>query len=407
MLTADLVQTHRRADRLFVRQLKPEVRLRALALSELYLSVLAQHHSRPREELEQALSVVPAHPSDRKLSLGLQKLLLDRCEFEEPTQLDPLELRREVFTLANQLRREAAEESAYDRKRVLQEIATRRGLPLDSLESQLFGDLRSAHLLIRCEAPSASGLIGRYEMGQIQAVLLRAVRVTLSIRSPDPAAYRLLFRKLKFLRLLHTIQPAADDGYAVEIDGPYSLFESVTKYGLQLALLVPALDVLERWHLEADIRWGKAKRPLKFAAEGKPVTLSVPLALEEFSHLSDESRALVSSFRALTTSWQISPSSDLLQLPGLGLCVPDFQFVHRQTGQVVYLEVMGFWSRQAVWRRVELVEAGLPYQIVFAVSHRLRVSEQALDDRERSCLYVYKGTLSAAAIARRLDKLGA
>ena len=68
---------------------------------------------------------------------------------------------------------------------------------------------------------------------------------------------------------------------------------------------------------------------------------------------------------------------------------------------------MGFWSRQAVWRRVELVEAGLPYQIVFAVSHRLRVSEQALDDRERSCLYVYKGTLSAAAIARRLDKLGA
>ena len=34
-------------------------------------------------------------------------------------------------------------------------------------------------------------------------------------------------------------------GYRIEIDGPYSLFESVTKYGLELALLLPALEACD------------------------------------------------------------------------------------------------------------------------------------------------------------------
>ena len=51
-----------------------------------------------------------------------------------------------------------------------------------------------------------------------------------------------------------------------------------------------------------------------------------------------------------------------------------------RAGAPVYLEVLGFWSREAVWRRVELVERGLPHRILFAVSKHLRVSEAALDD---------------------------
>jgi hypothetical protein len=51
----------------------------------------------------------------------------------------------------------------------------------------------------------------------------------------------------------------------------------------------------------------------------------------------------------------------------------------------VYLEVMGYWSRAAVWKRVELVQAGLAERVLFAVSSRLSVSEEVLDGRPAGC----------------------
>ena len=95
----------------------------------------------------------------------------------------------------------------------------------------------------------------------------------------------------------------------------------------------------------------------------------------------------------------------MIDLPGVGLCVPDLAFTHRDTGEMVLLEVMGFWSRDAVWKRVELVEAGLPQKILFAVSSRLRVSEAVLEDDAPGALYVYKGAMSAAQIEKKLDAL--
>ena len=69
----------------------------------------------------------------------------------------------------------------------------------------------------------------------------------------------------------------------------------------------------------------------------------------------------------------------------------------------VYLEVMGFWSRAAVWQRVELIQAGLETPVLFAVPQRLRVSEAVLPDDVPGALYVYKGVMSAKAIEERLD----
>jgi hypothetical protein len=54
---------------------------------------------------------------------------------------------------------------------------------------------------------------------------------------------------------------------------------------------------------------------------------------------------------------------------------------------------------------VELVQAGLSERILFAVSSRLRVSEEVLSTELPSALYVYKGTMNARAIAGRLDEM--
>jgi predicted nuclease of restriction endonuclease-like RecB superfamily len=125
--------------------------------------------------------------------------------------------------------------------------------------------------------------------------------------------------------------------------------------------------------------------------------------------LPDEIAALLVRLAAREEGpWVAAPATVILDLPGAGLCVPDLVFTPRRgRGAPVYLEVLGFWSREAVWRRVELVERGLPHRILFAVSKHLRVSEAALDDELPGSLYVYARTLDARAILERVERLAA
>jgi predicted nuclease of restriction endonuclease-like RecB superfamily len=175
------------------------------------------------------------------------------------------------------------------------------------------------------------------------------------------------------------------------------MFTSASKYGFELAMALPALLSCDEHKITARIRWGKEKLPLTFSIEGK-----ARAGHEEPVALPDEVDALLARLTAQESRWSVEVASDILSLPGIGLCVPDLRFVHRETGEVAYLEVMGYWSRDAVWKRVELCERGLTQRVIFAVSSRLRVSEEVLGDTASSELYVYKGALSAREVLRRL-----
>ncbi len=82
-------------------------------------------------------------------------------------------------------------------------------------------------------------------------------------------SYRHFFRKLKFLRLLYTLTHGEDGAYHLSIDGPYSLFDSVTRYGLSLALLLPLLRTCDQLRLDADIRWGQRSRAAPFSLRAR------------------------------------------------------------------------------------------------------------------------------------------
>ena len=77
----------------------------------------------------------------------------------------------------------------------------------------------------------------------------------------------------------------------------------------------------------------------------------------------------------------------------------------RDDGLRVAFELMGYWSRRAVWSRIEAVEDGLVEPALFAVSERLRVSKEAMPKEAPSALYVFKGTLRPKAILEHLERL--
>lgn len=402
MLTADLVRTRRRNGQLQVVGLKGKAEQRARELAQVLLQLTLEQEGNTYAHLQEAWESVHTAPSERKLLLGLQKLIEDRCEFEETAGLDPRELREAAFLLAAGARRG----ETFDRVAVLQTLATAHNTEPEVIEASLFSDLRSEHVLKRSCRLDEALLVQSYIEGQYQAVLLRAVQVTALVKCARPAAYRELFRTLKFRRLLFTVQEE-EAGYRLEIDGPFSLFEAVTKYGLQLALAFPVLRRCDSLELTAKLRWGKTREELRFEYSERRVTPAQPADAEGSiaakEGLPDEVVTFIEAFERTKSAWSVAVNDRLLNLPGIGVCVPDLVF--RSGPQVVFFEVMGFWSRDAVWKRVEMAEQGLSEKVIFAVSSRLRVSESVLEDSGGSALYVYKGVMSPRAVIEKLEAL--
>lgn len=398
MLTADLVRARKKNGELVLRPLSARERARALEIAAGYLAVARSSIGERRFDLEAAWDSVPITAREKRLADGLRKLVDDAVVFEARSTVDPVRARSDVFLAASAARRHGN----FDRAATLDAVARCNAVTPEDLEHSLYADLRSEERLTSVPALSTEQIVARYDHGQVQAVLLRAVRVVADVRCATPLAYRALFRQLKFRRLLHRISPAPAGGHRIEIDGPFSLFESVTKYGLELALALPALEACDELTLVAEIRWGKDRTPLAFRHEKQGGT---GLRSEGSPRLRDDVAALVDSFARLASPWRVAEASEVLDLPGIGVCIPDLLFERPSDGRRVHFEALGFWSRDAVWKRIELARQGLSTPVLFAVSSRLRVSEQALPDDVPSALYVYKGTMSPRAILQKLEAL--
>ena len=128
-------------------------------------------------------------------------------------------------------------------------------------------------------------------------------------------------------------------------------------------------------------------------------------------HLADDVRTLLRDLRVAGGSsaspWSVDVASVVLDVPGSGVVIPDL-VLQREGRGPVYVELLGFWSRDAVWRRVELAKSGaLGARVVFCANARLRVSEAVLEGGDEAALYVWKGKPSARALLERVERLAA
>ncbi|MCK5797261.1 MAG: DUF790 family protein [Deltaproteobacteria bacterium] len=428
MLTADLVRARRRAGFLHLTPLKGAQRLRSLELAERYIALARVAVGQSRGEFDALCKSVPAPGPLRKIAQGLIKLITDRCEFETDAATDPCELRRKVFIAASLHRREAKRAEDFNRDTVLNTIAKEEELEPAQIDTVLYADLRDAQKLLAFHSTSPDKLVADYELAGEQAALLRAQRVVVDVEISSPVALRRIFHKLKFLRLLFTVQAGkAPASYRIEIDGPASIYRASTRYGLQLALALPVLRTCDRFALHADVLWGKRRDPLELHLEGgtrakapkprrrsqrpvdgertgAPASSSDP---ERGDDVSEEIATLLARFKRRASPWRAEIGREVLQLPGVGLCVPDLRFTRDDDETTIYLEVLGFWSREAVWKRITLMERGFPHRMIFAVSDRLRVSEEALGDDLPGAILTFKGVIQAAAIDHKLDEVAA
>jgi predicted nuclease of restriction endonuclease-like RecB superfamily len=350
-----------------------------LEVAERLLEVFRAQVGRTRGELEVDVRETFGDDPGQLVHQGLAKLLEDRCEFEVVSGHPPEQLRALVFAAASRQRLTPRPEGArtgFDQRVVLQEVATALALTPEAVEQGLFADLKSEQRLVAFKDISAERLVERYNVALAQAILLRSTGVRITIRGEPPQRYRQLLRLVKFHRLVCDIQRLDPGAYQLHLDGPLSLFTATQKYGLQLALFLPAVLLCRDFELQAELRWGPQRKPKTFTlaptdglhSHAPDTGMYVPPELAMFAEL----------FRKRVADWEIVEESDLIPL-GDGFWVPDFRLRHRPTDQIVLLEVLGFWRRASALRHLERLRCHAEQPFLLAVSDQLRVDDAELE----------------------------
>lgn len=401
MLSVDHVVARRQKGTLRLRPLTDDESARAAVLAEGLVAAARAHVGGSREGLVAAFQDLGDEGLDRRIAAGLQKLVLDACELAQTDTTSAPTYRRELFEAAHAARIGLAEGERFDRSVVVARVAEKLAVAVPTLDEGLFADLRDADTVV--SAPSASGasFAAAFPREMERAALLRATRATCTVTSRDAGVVRAFFRTLKFHRLLFEVEATGEGAFVVTVSGPFSLFESVTKYGLGFAMLLDALDMVERYEIVAEVVWGKERTPLELTLSGGTGAASIA---EETTRVSDDVEKLRAALVPLCkdAGASVAPCAELVSLPGAGLVVPDL--VVKRGKKKVFVELLGFWSRDAVWKRVELVERGLGERIVFCASERLRVREEILES-DAAALYVWKGVPQARKVMDRVLRL--
>jgi predicted nuclease of restriction endonuclease-like RecB superfamily len=226
------------------------------------------------------------------------------------------------------------------------------------------------------------------------------VLVKAEVRNERPARYRQLFRRLKFHRLLYRVEGSMRDGYVFYIDGPLSLFSATTRYGLQVALFLPALLHCTDFRLEAELRWGPRREPRSFYLDSRDGLITHQTDVG--TYVPAEISAFVERFRQVAPAWQISECTEFIELGREGIWVPDFRAVHQATNTDVFIEIVGFWKRASLERLIRLLPRHGPPRFVLAISDRFKVDEETLQDLPGPILR-FKEIPNASDLAALLD----
>jgi uncharacterized protein len=349
-------------------------------LLELFRSLSGASRGELEEEITEAIGDNPT----QLVHQGLAKLLEDRCEFDVESSHPPEELREKAFRTAATQR--AA--GTFDRTAVIDGIAAELGITPEQVDQGLFADLKQEQRLIKFQDCTVEQLLQRYNVALAQAILLRSTGVKIQIHGETPARYRRLFRAIKFHRLICEIQSAGRDSYTLTLDGPLSLFSSTQKYGLQLAMFLPAVLQCKRFELKALVRWGAERKEKEFFLDSSEGLRSH--TIDHGDYIPKELTMFADMFRKQVAGWEIASDTAVVAV-GSSFWTPDFVLTHQRSGKRVYLEILGFWRRTDVDKHCQRLARELKEPFILAVSEQFNIDETA-SGSDNSCIYPFKRT---------------
>lgn len=392
MLPTELLFSRRRGAQVYPRFLKTEQQRWAADV----LSLIQAHQHRSRGELQEALRALEGDSPDYRIVRGFAHLALNAAQFNlaVPAEIVPETLRQEVFSTAAQQRLHSERQA----QALLAELSAKYQLEPNALRDALYADLPERHVLAALPDYTVATLVDRYNLAQAQGLLYSALWLRISAHRNVPGEYRRLFQQLKFHGLMYAVEGNLEDGYEIHVDGPASLFKLTRKYGIQMALFLPALLQISRWQMEAMLR--KDDRELVYQLDSESPLRSHRAKPPPYDSLLEQSFA--ERWHKLDTLWVLEREVEIIDLKGT-VFVPDFALRHPD-GRVAHVEIVGFWHPDYLRRKLDKVKRANRSNLILAVSDRLNVSSETVQELPGPVLF-FKGKLEPRKVLETLNTL--
>jgi uncharacterized protein len=378
MLPTELLSNRLRGET--VEPLRLPIDEKHLALAQELIEIFTLAQGMTQGELSRHLLELEGEETDYRLKRGLAHILNSGfSEFETVSPLDPPMLRDRIFTHSAQ-----SQPSPAQTKTTLQSVADQLSQELDrevlpeQVQAGLYADLPDNQILTQFAAPTPEALLHRYNLSQVQGIFYRASDVRLDAHRNDPGEYKLLFRYVKLFQLMTYIEGDADHGFSLTIDGPTSLFNPSTRYGLALAKLLPALLHVSKWSLAADLQmkdsYSGTIRKGRFTLESDCGLVSHYPPGKTYDSMLEQS--FVERWNKVKTVWKLEREVDLVPIPG-SVMIPDFRLVHPD-GRSFLLEIVGYWRTDYLQKKFAQVRKSGRDDLILAVSERLNLEKAGI-----------------------------
>ncbi|MGI2904825.1 DUF790 family protein [Tolypothrix sp. VBCCA 56010] len=375
MLPTDLLIHRQNGEEIIPKRLKLDKMTLELAVE--LIDCFREAVGKTQGVLERQLLELEGDTTDYKVKRGLAYILKSSfCTFEVVSPLEPQMLRERVFALSAK-----SVSSPQSTQATLSKIADelshefeREVLP-QQVHDGLYADLNENKILIAFDAPTPEDLLHRYNLSQVQGVFYRASQLSLNAHRNVPGEYKLLFRYLKLFQLMAYIEGDADHGFTITIDGPTSLFNPSTRYGLAIAKLIPALLHVTRWSLSSILQtrdfYTNTWKTGRFTLNSECGLVSHYPPGKPYDSMLEASFA--DKWDSLKSDWVLEREVDLVPIPG-SVMIPDFRLVHPD-GRTFLLEIVGYWRPEYLQKKFSQVRRAERDDLILAISERLNLEK--------------------------------
>ena len=368
MLTSDLAVNWRRGDKILPRLIKTD-NAGYLRDAEVLIEIFDEFIGKTRGELDAELEEYVGAGTDYRILRGFIKLLADRCKFETSSVAEPSEIRQKVFLAAGKLHPVLPESEKPIE--VLNHVAAEFQTDADTIFSSLYADLSAQQKLISFDSIAPPELLDRYNLAQAQALLYKCVEMTIRVAASEAANYRAIFGWIKHFGLIHSVEGNAANGYQITLTGAASLFHRSQKYGIRMAVFLPALLLCGNWRMRAEI---SDKRGTAFYELTSAQTELVSSYADEPEYANPIFERLKNDWAKSATAWKLEVNAEVVDL-GKTAFVPDFVLVSPDNERV-YLDVLGFWTPKSLQKRLEEFRVANFNKFILAAWSELRGSRE-------------------------------
>lgn len=353
----------------------------------------------PKKDLNERISLVEGNFDDYRLVRGLSTLLERRCQFNSAINQkgenhenlsSPIEIRRLVWEESS---RRGFALTKSRREDILGAIASKTKGSSTSIMQSIWSDLDENMTLKMFDSITPEELLEWYDLSLFQTLLFTCTKLEFSVKGGT--SWKNVLRKVKHLGLMYSLNeqlvssdsPDTRDVFVgkgsehpfhsnaessedlnsnlvCSVDGPISLFKLTDRYGTSIAKLVPFIVSSSWWYIKAYVarRTISGRKIYEFRASSdafKQFKLREPAHSNQNCGTSSSpfdsclEEKLANKFEHLANRWKVTREPDPL-ITGRGVAfIPDFLF--EKYGRKIYLEIVGFWTKDYLERKFQKV----------------------------------------------------